>query len=138
MIAMAVVAAALLSACGSQHGGQEPAAPQSPSTGKSLRVATGQHAGGTQTAGLTGVLRGRANADGTACFWIDNTSKPGSSRVAILWPAGAVAYPDPLRVVNAVGHELGRAGQTVNLTGGFLEGNQMPLLGCDGFTAAFG
>ncbi len=139
MRAVAMTAMALLLAgCGTQGGGPESAAHQDRSPGLPLRVATAQRYPATNTAGLTGVLHGRVNADGTACFWISVDGKPESRPVAIRWPASAVAYDDPLRVVNAEGHEFGRVGGPVDLVGGFIDPDQLPLLGCTGFTVAFG
>lgn len=64
--------------------------------------------------------------------------KTGSVRVAIWWPAGALAYDEPLRVVTADGQVSGRVGGPVDLAGGFIDPKQLPVLGCAEFTVACG
>ncbi|MGZ4560242.1 MAG: hypothetical protein ACXVXJ_04605 [Mycobacteriaceae bacterium] len=130
-----LVASALLLAACSNHGGAADLSSQHP-----LKVATGLDAGVSRTAGLTGRLNGRVNVDGTACFWVHFSGKPGSppGDIAILWLAKSVAYDRPLRVVDGSGYEMARVGHVVTLGGGNIEKSQLPLLGCAGFTSAFG
>ena len=131
--AFVVASALLLSACGNHGGSADPS--QHP-----LKVATGLDTGASNTASLTGLLNGRANADGTACFWVHFSGKLGSPprNIAILWPAKSVAYDRPLRVLDGSGYEMARVGHVVTLAGGTIEKSQLPLLGCAGLTSAFG
>ena len=95
----------LLAACG----GSGP-------TGPRYRVATAVDAGNSNLAGLSGVVHGRANGDGTACFWIEYAAKPGTpaGRVALVWPDGSRAYAHPLRVVSAEGDVIATAGRSAD------------------------
>jgi hypothetical protein len=60
-----------------------------------------------------GVLRGRTNADGTACFWLG--SDP--DWVALMWPPRYSAHGSPLTIMNQDGQAVGTVGQIVNLDG---------------------
>jgi hypothetical protein len=136
----AVMVAGLLvvAACGQQRS----AAPAeshrpAPSTGRSFTVATGLDTGNVHSAAMSGVLYGRTNPDGTACFWFDPGAK-GEGPVAVLWPYGSRAYARPLRVVSSAGQVLGRVGHHALVGGGFIEQRSLPLKGCPTFKHAFG
>jgi hypothetical protein len=58
-------------------------------------------------------------ADGKACFWV--VSESGET-VSLVWPVGAVAKTDPLRVEDAGGWVIATVGDAVNpLWGGVFE-----------------
>ena len=92
-----------------------------------LRVATYRPTGSAPVAQIDGVLAGRVNPDGTACFYFD---KGDSHQVAIIWPAGASAFAGPLRVSDGRGHTA-RVGDHVTFGGGVSgDSGRAPVLGC--------
>jgi hypothetical protein len=60
-----------------------------------------------------GLLGGRTNADGTACFWLGNDS----DAVALMWPPRYSARGNPLTIFNEKGQAVATVGQFVNLDG---------------------
>jgi hypothetical protein len=93
----------------------------------SLRVATFHDNGGDSgnTASIGGIVHGRANDDGTACFWLGT----GDFRLALVWPPGAGAERHPLRVIDRFGNMIMKVGQTYSSGGGSMRG---AVLGCTG------
>jgi hypothetical protein len=93
----------------------------------SLSVATfrGNGDGPGHTAFIGGVVRGRANNDGTACFWLGSSTV----RLALVWPPGSGAERHPLRVVDRFGNTVVTVGEKYSLGGGSMPG---VVLGCTG------
>jgi hypothetical protein len=84
------------------------------------------------TARFDGVVSGRINPDGTACFWTG--AEP--DRHALIWPDGYVARGDPVTVYDESGRLVVVAGQQASLGGGLApDGTQVP--GCPGFSHAW-
>lgn len=52
-------------------------------------------------------------AEGRACFW----GRIEGREIALVWPPGAVAKSDPLRVLGSDGKELARVGKPVAMGG---------------------
>ena len=128
----------LVAACGHET---SPGANSAPTpTRVALAVATGLGTGNTLTARLDGVLHSRANADKTACFWMEPAPKQGASlgSIAVVWPHGSRGYANPLRVVNADGQVIGTVGQETSITGGFIDPGSLPVKGCPEIRTAFG
>jgi len=78
---------------------------------------------------VDGVLGGRANADGTACFWLG--SDPDWQ--ALVWPPRYSARGNPLRIVDENGIAFATVGQSVSLDGSVAAPEDMqarPVLGC--------
>jgi hypothetical protein len=72
-----------------------------------------------------GVLGGRANADGTACFWLGGD--------ALVWPPRYSARGNPLTIVDENGVAVAQVGQWINLDGSVAAPEDMqakPVLGC--------
>lgn len=70
---------------------------------------------------LSGVLSGRLDDHGV-CTWLERAS---SEKIALMWPAEFEAFFDPLEIVDETGAVIGRAGEVVQLVGGFLpDGHQ--------------
>jgi hypothetical protein len=65
--------------------------------------------------GVSGVLHGQANADGSACFWL---AADGEDREALEWPPGYSARPNPLSIYDQDGHIVATVGDDVILGGG--------------------
>ncbi len=81
-----------------------------------------------------GVLGGQVNGDGTACFWIGD----GPGRIALSWPYGYKAHSPPLGVADDKGMRVAAVGQLVELAGGRLADDTSSIIGCRGFTMAWG
>ncbi len=81
-------------------------------------------------AGLGGILSGRANGDGTACFWLGEDA----SRTAVMWPLGYTAKGTPLAVYDPLRKRIATIGQSVELSGGLIgpPDRALSLLGCSG------
>lgn len=78
---------------------------------------------------LQGVLAGKANIDGTACFSVTNE---GITTV-LVWPQGYSASGSPLQVLDQQGHAVGTVGQSIHLRGGLgPDPASTPVLGCSG------
>ena len=136
--AVMVASLMIVAACGQQHAGAPAAGSgRQSSAGRSFTVATGLDTGNANTAAMSGMLHGRTNPDGTACFWF-NPGPKGDGLVAVLWPYGARAYAHPLRVVSSAGRVLGRVGHHSLVGGGFIDNRNLPLTGCPTFRHAFG
>jgi hypothetical protein len=65
--------------------------------------------------GVTGLLGGQINADGTACFWLVGD---GEDRNALEWPSGYSARDKPLSIFDQSGRLVATAGEVVSLGGG--------------------
>ena len=74
------------------------------------------------------LLQGRANQNGTACFWVGDQRRT----VVLLWPAGYYARGNPLSIFDRTGRRHGTAGQRVRMGGGHLPASPR-ILGCSGF-----
>ena len=74
-----------------------------------------------------GVLEGRLNKDGTACFWIG----AGAGRQQLIWPDGYFAGGASLTVFDKAGTKLASVGQRVTLAGGLASDGVGTPLGCD-------
>jgi hypothetical protein len=106
------------------------------STPPSYRVATWSLPVGAGTlpearalTSVGGVLGGRTNADGTACFWLGNAG----DQVALVWPPRYSAQGNPLTIFNQDGTPVATVGQSVNLDGSTAAPEDMqarPVLGC--------
>lgn len=83
------------------------------STGGRLPVET--YRGTPTLAAVYGVLRGRVLKDGFASFWL-GTPTAGTP---LIWPEGYHASDRPLTIHDAEGRVVGRAGEEVQLGGGF-------------------
>lgn len=81
-----------------------------------------------------GVLQGKVNSDGTACFWLA-TSSGGH---ALSWPYGYSARDHPLAVYDETGNRVAMVRQTVTLTGGLMADTVHSITGCSGFNEFFG
>ena len=95
-----------------------------------LRVSTGpanaQYHG---LAGVRGVLEGKANSDGTACFWLG----AGSETTPLMWPYGYTAREQPLAVFDGGGKQMAVVGQRVNFAGDNILASDIKvkqILGC--------
>ncbi len=100
------------------------------SQGSDFRVATAPAGSAGMMFGLaSGELNGRANPDGTACFWLGED--PGG--VALFWPHGYSARGNPLSVVDDFGRIAAVTGQHVNVGGGRLPDSVHSILGCASF-----
>ena len=76
-----------------------------------------------------GILGGRANPDGTACFWLG--SDP--DRVALIWPPRYSARSNPLTIIDQNGSAVATVGESVNLDGSVAAPEDIqakPVLGC--------
>jgi hypothetical protein len=76
-----------------------------------------------------GVLRGQPNADGTACFWLGDST----TGEALSWPYGFTAGGKPLTVYNDLGKPVASVGQYVVFGGGLMSDSVHSILGCNGF-----
>ncbi len=70
---------------------------------------------GRVNTGVSGVLRGQANPDGSACFWL---AAEGEDREALEWPPGYSARQNPLSIYDQDGHIVATVGDFVSLGGG--------------------
>lgn len=129
------VALMLLTACGTVKAGDHPRPDSTPAAAHTFAVATGLDTANANAAALSGMLRGHANGDGTACFWVENRGVP---RIAILWPHGSYAADRPLRVLDQQGNVLGIVNHDISIGGGAVPRPRMPLKGCPGLARAFG
>jgi hypothetical protein len=78
---------------------------------------------------VDGVLGGRANPDGTACFWLG--SDP--DRLALVWPPRYSARGNPLTIIDENGIAFATVGQSVSLDGSVAAPEDIqakPILGC--------
>jgi hypothetical protein len=109
-----VVAVLLTTGCGAHRGPED-----------TLKVATVEGRPGSfrHLALINGGMSGRANPDGTACFWVGSSD----DRMALVWPRGSAAAFDPLRVVDSGGNTIAAVGDTFSATGGGAPGS---VLGC--------
>ena len=82
---------------------------------------------------LNRVLVGHANADGTACFWVN----VGSDRRALVWPSGSLARPSPLAVYDQKGARMAAVGQVLTIVGARDDPTSNTVRGCNGFTQAW-
>jgi len=76
-----------------------------------------------------GVLGGRANADGTACFWLGTDP----DRLALIWPPRYSARSNPLTIVDENGSAVATVGESVNFDGSVAAPEDIqakPVLGC--------
>ena len=62
---------------------------------------------------VSGVLGGRTNTDGTACFWLGNDG----DAVALMWPPRYSARGNPLTIFNENGQAVATVRQFVNFDG---------------------
>jgi hypothetical protein len=110
----AVVTVLLTTGCGADRGLEG-----------TLKVATVEGSPGSfrLLALFNGRVSGRANPDGTACFWVGSSD----DRMALVWPRGSAAALDPLRVVDGGGNTITAVGDTFSATGGVAPG---AVLGC--------
>ena len=81
-----------------------------------------------------GVLNGRTNLDGTACFWLGQVG----ARVALSWPYGYSARDNPLAVYDDSGNRVATAGERVTMAGGMMADGVSSITGCSGFTLFWG
>ena len=81
-----------------------------------------------------GVLGGRTNPDGTACFWLGQSD----AGVALSWPYGYSARANPLAVYDDSGNRVATVGQRVVMAGGTLADGVSSIPGCSGFTVFWG
>ena len=113
---MAICLAALIAAC----------APPG-SDGPVYKIATAtQRSGVMSLANAVGVLDGKLNADGTACFWLGGS--------ALSWPDGYSARRNPLAVYDDRGNVVATVGQKVSMAGGLMSDNVNSINGCSDFT----
>lgn len=82
------------------------------------------------TARREGVLHGQSNADGTACFWLGQTS----DGAALSWPYGFTGGGNPLSVYDDSGQRVASVGQYVILAGGLMPDSVHSILGCHDFS----
>jgi hypothetical protein len=84
---------------------------------------------------MHGLLAGRLNQDGTACFWVGSTDDP----TYLIWPDGYSAHGSPLGVFDQTGHQVATVGQPFNFGGGMFYGADLktPLVGCGPVRRAF-
>jgi hypothetical protein len=76
-----------------------------------------------------GVLGGRTNVDGTACFWLGRDG----DQAALMWPPGYSAHGRPLTIYDQNGNPFATVGQFVNLDGCVAAPEDIlakPTLGC--------
>lgn len=130
--ALVVGATTALSSCtsfssGSTYGHTSDA----PATARTYAIATLPPDSPIPNAAIFGVLQGRANSDGTACFWLGGN--PGPTDL-IFWPEGFSAWGDPLVIRDGNGSVKATVGQSVELMGGLFDSPKlMPhTLGCRG------
>jgi hypothetical protein len=103
--------------------------------GETYRIATaGAPSEFINLARSEGVLLGRANGDGTACFWLGNISDGR----ALSWPYGYSARANPLAVYNDAGDRVAAVGQRVTMAGGLMADSVHSITGCPGFTQFWG
>ena len=84
---------------------------------------------GRALTGVTGLLAGRINADGTACFWLSNEGY----QPALMWPPRYSAHGNPLTVYSKNGQPVATVGEFVNLDGAVTAPEDIlkePVLGC--------
>ena len=62
---------------------------------------------GRALTGVTGLLAGRINADGTACFWLSNEGY----QPALMWPPRYSAHGNPLTVYSQNGQPVATVGR---------------------------
>jgi hypothetical protein len=74
-----------------------------------------------------GLLAGKTNGDGTACFWIGD----GQDRTWLVWPQGYSAEGNPLTIVDQNGRVLATVGKRVAL-GGRRDEGPATVQGCTG------
>src|SRR5437764_827424 len=67
--------------------------------GCALAVEAGAVPGARGNTGVSGVLGGRTNADGTACLWLVNDGDP----VGLMWPPRYSAHGNPLTIFSQSG-----------------------------------
>jgi hypothetical protein len=84
---------------------------------------------------MPGTLAGRANQDGTACFWVG----AGEDQTYLLWPDGYSAHGSPLGIFNQADVQVATVGQTFNFGGGMLYDGDLkgPIIGCGAVKRAF-
>jgi len=132
-----VVAVLSVGAAWIRNGGPSPTAgrPVTSPTAVTYRIAT-RRSDFYLLALVGGVLRGKANPDGTACLWLGD----GSERMVLLWPSGYSARGNPLSVYDQSGALVGVVGQRVSLGGGPGPDDvrNVSVLGCTGFSAVWG
>lgn len=117
----AAAALLVILSCGAVHRGSN-------ASTDDLRVATYSSQFMMQ-ARLTGQLRGQANGDGTACFWVDHQS----DGILLIWPHGFVARQNPLRVVGDRGSISLAVGQRITIGGGYAPSSlAASVTGCHG------
>jgi hypothetical protein len=92
------------------------------------RIATYGKADAYPKAGISGVLFGQANEDGTACFW--GGGPPPEE--AFVWPPGYTAGGDPLSVFDAQGRPVAVVGRDFVGGGGVVSLSPVRVLGCAG------
>ena len=82
-----------------------------------------------------GVLSGKGNADGTACFWFDNAG----IREALVWPSGYKAGGTPLGVYNSTGSLMAAVGNSVRFGGASSTPQDLgsSVVGCTGYSRVF-
>ena len=81
------------------------------------------------TTKVGGVLGGRTNVDGTACFWLGSDG----GQVALMWPPEYSAHGRPLTIYDQNGNVFATVGQFVNLDGSVAAPDDImakPVLGC--------
>lgn len=81
-----------------------------------------------------GVLQGRVNGDGTACFWLGNSSDGR----ALYWPYGFSARSEPLAVYDDARNRVAAVGQRIIMAGGLMGDSVHSIKGCSGFTQFWG
>jgi hypothetical protein len=89
--------------------------------------------GGISNGELYGVLFGKANDDGTACFWMGDNK----DQSALVWPQGYSAKGSPLSIFDEKGRRRGIVGQTIAVSGGLGPPQSAPILGCPGMNQEF-
>lgn len=95
----------------------------------SLPVGAGAVQEARANTGVSGVLGGRTNADGTACLWLVNDGDP----VALMWPPRYSAHGNPLTVFSQNGQAVATVGQSVTFDGAVTAPEDIlakPILGC--------
>lgn len=96
------------------------------SSSRQYEIATTPPGQATLLARADGVLAGKVNRDGTACFWLSN----GDAQLLLYWPDGYYAGGASLTVFDRAGTKRASVGQRVTFAGGLAPDGYATPLGC--------